>query len=435
MFNNYFPYDGDTFHKFATSLWPLNRSITGEGVRRTLKAIGEEVPILEIKKYKSGKDVFDWQIPNEWNVNYAYIIDPSGKKICDFEFNNLHLVGYSESVEIDLNLEKLQQHLYSLPDQPNAIPYITSYYEKRWGFCISHQQRTNLLEGTYKIRISTTLTKGTLDIGEIYIPGKSNKEIFISTYTCHPSMANNEISGITVSTYLAKYLASLSNLRYSYRFVFVPETIGSITYLHDNLKSMKKLVVAGFNLSCIGDDRNYSYLPSRDGNTLSDVVAIHVLEHNYSGYKKYSWLDRGSDERQYCAPGIDLPIASLMRTKYGEYPEYHTSLDDLTNVVTPTGLEGGFNLVREVIEAIEQNILIKTEILGEPMMSKHQLYPTLSVKNSTPKTRFRMNIISYSDGNRSLVEIANILDKPIFEVFSEAQLLINAGIVQILGED
>lgn len=416
-------------YDFATKIWSYNRSLTGTGVRETLQAIKLEVPTLKTKSFSSGLKVFDWEIPMEWNVNYAYIIDPSGNKICDFSTNNLHLIGYSESVEVDLHLSDLQDHLYSLPEQPDAIPYITSYYEQRWGFCISERQRQKLPEGIYKIRISTSKTKGTLDIGEIFIPGADKKEIFLSTYICHPSMANNEISGITVSTFIAKYLTKSTNLRHSYRFVFLPETIGSITYIYHNLKKMKKNIIAGFNLTCIGDERNYSYLPSRAGDALSDKAALHVLENEYHGYKKYSWLDRGSDERQYCAPGIDLPIASLMRTKYGEYPEYHTSLDDLNNVVTANGLMGGFDLVRKVIEVLEMDITARPKILCEPMMSKRHLYPTLSTKNLHLDIKLRMNIMSYLDGKKSSLEIANLLGKPIQLVYNELSTLKEMGVV------
>jgi len=416
-------------YDFATKIWSYNRSLTGTGVRETLQAIKLEVPTLKTKSFSSGLKVFDWEIPMEWNVNYAYIIDPSGNKICDFSTNNLHLIGYSESAEVDLHLSDLQDHLYSLPEQPDAIPYITSYYEQRWGFCISERQRQKLPEGIYKIRISTSKTKGTLDIGEIFIPGADKKEIFLSTYICHPSMANNEISGITVSTFIAKYLTKSTNLRHSYRFVFLPETIGSITYIYHNLKKMKKHIIAGFNLTCIGDERNYSYLPSRAGDALSDKAALHVLENEYHGYKKYSWLDRGSDERQYCAPGIDLPIASLMRTKYGEYPEYHTSLDDLNNVVTANGLMGGFDLVRKVIEVLEMDVTARPKILCEPMMSKRHLYPTLSTKNLHLDIKLRMNIMSYLDGKKSSLEIANLLGKPIQLVYNELSTLKEMGVV------
>ena len=298
------------------------------------------------------------KLPEEWHVNEAYIIDPEGKKICDFSKNNLHLVGYSSPFRGKMQLNDLQKYLHSLPDQPNAIPYITSYYERKWGFCLTQKQRDDLIEGQYEVMIDSKIFKGQLNYGELILPGKSEKEVFLSTYICHPSMANNELSGPTVLTFLAKWLSELKNRNYTFRLIFIPETIGSISYLSKNLEYLKK-VIAGFNISCVGDERSYSYLPSRNGNTISDKVAKHVLKWTDPNYKIYSWLDRGSDERQYCAPGVDLPIASILRTKYGEYPEYHTSLDNLDEVVTPKGLDGGYWILRRAIEALKKYILYK----------------------------------------------------------------------------
>jgi aminopeptidase-like protein len=354
---------GNRIHDFAKRLWPINRSITGEGVRETLRIIKEEVPDLEITEVPSGTRVFDWEIPKEWRVKQAYIITPSGKKICDFNSNNLHLVGYSCPINIRLNLSDLQEHLHSLPNQPNAIPYITSYYKERWGFCLTHEERQILEDGEYEVFIDSQHFDGSLTYGELFVKGDSSKEVFISTYICHPSMANNELSGPCVSTFLAKQIKILKHLRYSYRFVFIPETIGSITYLSRNIDHLKRNVFAGFNVSCVGDNRDYSYLPSRHGETISDRVAQHVLSHICPTYKRYTWCDRGSDERQYCSPGVDLPIASIMRTKYGEYDEYHTSLDDLTKVVTSEGLDGGYHALWKAIEALEKNCFPKIAVL------------------------------------------------------------------------
>ena len=308
---------GNEIHQFAKELWPINRSITGVGVRETLKRISIHIPKLDIKSVPSDTQVFDWTVPSEWHVNKAYIITPSGKKICDFSRNNLHLLGYSIPYEGSLSLEELKKHLYTLPDQPNAIPYVTSYYKERWGFCIAQKEFDVLKKGTYKVLIDSTLFKGELNYGELFIKGKSNKEIFLSTYVCHPSMANNELSGPTVLTFIAKWLMENNDLEYTYRIIFIPETIGSITYLSRNYKEMKKKTIAGFNVTCVGDDRSYSYLPSRNGNTISDLISKHILKWIDKNFKSYSWLERGSDERQYCAPGIDLPIASIFRTKYG----------------------------------------------------------------------------------------------------------------------
>lgn len=408
---------GNEIHQFARELWPINRSITGVGLRETLKRISIHIPKLDIKSVPSGTQVFDWTIPREWHVNKAYIITPSGEKICDFSENNLHLLGYSIPFEGSVTLEELKKHLYTLPDQPNAIPYATSYYEERWGFCIAQKEFDVLKKGTYKVVIDSTLFKGELNYGELLIKGKSKKEIFLSTYVCHPSMANNELSGPTVLTFIAKWLMENNKREYSYRIIFIPETIGSITYLSRNYKEMKKKTIAGFNITCIGDDRSYSYLPSRNGDTISDVISKHILKWIDKNFKSYSWLERGSDERQYCSAGIDLPIASIFRTKYGEYPEYHTSLDNLESVVTPKGLDGGYWAIRKAIEAIERNKKYITTVLCEPQMGKRGLYPTLSTKKSKEKIKLIMDLLSFCDGKNSLIDTAEALNIPIWNLY------------------
>ena len=408
---------GKSIYKFAQELWPINRSITGKGTKETLKLIKQHLPQLKINSVPSGTNVFDWIIPKEWDVKEAYVITPSGEKICDFSKNNLHLVGYSIPFEGKISFDELKKHLYTLPDQPNATPYITSYYEERWGFCLSQEQFDTLENGSYKVIIKSTLFDGELNYGELLIKGKSDKEIFLSTYICHPSMANNELSGPTVVTFLAKWLQEINETDFSYRIIFIPETIGSITYLSKNYKDMKNKIFAGFNVSCVGDDRTYSYLPSRNGKTISDMIAKHVLKWIDPNFIKYSWLDRGSDERQYCAPGIDLPIASILRTKYGRYPEYHTSLDNLENVVTPKGLDGGYWAIRKAIEAIERNKKYKITVLCEPQMGKRGLYPTLSTKGTNKEVLLMMNFISFCDGQTSLLEIAESLNLPIWELY------------------
>jgi aminopeptidase-like protein len=408
---------GADIYALAKKLWGLNRSITGEGVRATLGIINGYLPDLAIKGVASGMQVFDWTVPKEWAVEVAYIIDPNGEKICSFRNNNLHLVGYSTPIDQVLTLSELQQHLYSLPDQPSAIPYVTSYYRSNWGFCISQDERNKLKEGEYRVVIKSRLFDGVLNYGELLIEGDSKEEIFLSSYICHPSMANNELSGPTVLTYLVIWLLGQKKLRYSYRIVFIPETIGSITYLSKHYRQMKDLVVAGFNISCVGDDRAYSYLPSRNGNTLSDVVAQHVLKWIDPGYQRYTWSDRGSDERQYCAPGIDLPIASICRTKYASYPEYHTSLDDLENVVIPEGLQGGYNALRRALEALEKNVTPRVTVLCEPQLGKRGLYPDLSIKGSSNQVQVMMDFISWCDGNHTLLEISEIINVPIWELY------------------
>ena len=421
---------GNEIYQFAKELWPINRSITGKGLRETLQKVSKHLSKLEIKSVPSGTKVFDWTVPKEWEVKEAYIITPSGMKICDFSKNNLHLVGYSIPYEGEVSFEELKAHLHTLPDQPDAIPYVTSYYEERWGFCISQKKFDTLEDGTYKVVIRSSLFDGQLNYGELLIKGKSDKEIFLSTYICHPSMANNELSGPSVVTFLTKWLQETADTHYSYRIIFIPETIGSITYLSQNYKEMKNKIFAGFNVTCVGDNRAYSYLPSRNGKTITDLVAKHILKWIDPNFIEYSWLDRGSDERQYCAPGIDLPIVSIMRTKYAEYAEYHTSLDDLETVVTPKGLDGGYWVIRKAIEALEKNKIYKVNVLCEPQMGRRGLYSTLSTKEENQEVKLMMNFLSLSDGQTSLLKIAESLNVPMWELYELVDKLKSYSLIE-----
>lgn len=423
---------GTTMHEWARDLFPICRSITGQGVRETLRYLSELVPGLTIHSVPSGTKAFDWTVPDEWRIQGGYLTDEAGHRIIDFHENNLHVVGYSEPVDVWLSREELDSHLHSLPDQPNAIPYITSYYTQRWGFCMMDNTRRSLRPGRYHAVIDSCLKPGQLDYAELVLPGRTDREVLLSTYVCHPSMANNELSGPVVTTALARWLASIDR-RYTYRIIFIPETIGSIVYLSRNLEHLRTHVIAGFNITCIGDDRCYSFLPSRNGDTLSDRAARHVLQHIAPDYHRYSWLDRGSDERQYCAPGIDLPIATIMRSKYEEYPEYHTSLDDLT-FITPTGLEGGFTALRLALEAIEHDGYPTVTTFGEPQLGKRGLYPTISTKEYNRPVRTMMDIISYCDGKRSLLEIAEIVGEPMSKLMEILPPLIKNGLIRMTSE-
>ncbi|PVZ70207.1 DUF4910 domain-containing protein [Pelagibaculum spongiae] len=420
--------EGSMMHQFCHELFPICRSITGNGFRQSLNMLKELVPELEIHEVASGTQCFDWAVPKEWNIADAYILDPEGNKICDFKQSNLHVMGYSIPVNKSVTLNELQEHLYSLPDQPDAIPYMTSYYKERWGFCITHQQRETLKQGNYQVVIDSVLENGNLTYGEIYIPGEIQDEIFFSSYLCHPSMANNELSGPVVTTFLAKWVSQLKNRKHSFRFVIIPETIGSIVYLSRNIENLKKRVVAGFNLTCVGDDRTYSFLPSRQENTLSDQVARHVLKHVYPEYTEYDFLTRGSDERQYCSPGVDLPVCSIMRSKYDCYPEYHTSLDDLT-VVTPSGLQGSYDAYCRAIECIEKNETLQVSVLCEPQLGKRGLYPTLSTKDTYSQVMHMMNFITYCDGTMSALEICNRINAPFWELFETIDKLKKEGLL------
>lgn len=421
---------GHWCHAFARRLWPISRSLTGPGTRETLQLLAQELPGLEIHSVPSGAAAFDWTVPDEWTVREAYIADENGDRVVDFKTNNLHLLGYSEPVDRSLSLEELDRHLYSLPEQPGAIPYVTSYYRKRWGFCMSQTQRDAMRPGQYHVRIDADLAPGVMNYADLILPGQTDQEIFLSTYVCHPSMANNELSGPVVTAALAKWIMAMTNRRYTYRIVFIPETIGSILYLSKNLDAMKSRTFAGFNVTCIGDDRCYSYLPSRNGHTVSDRIAKHVLSHTAPDYKAYTWLDRGSDERQYCSPGVDLPVATIMRSKYAEYPEYHTSLDDLDSVVTPSGLAGGFTALQNALRILEQNFVPRVTTFGEPQLGKRGLYPDISSKGSADNVRVMMNMISYCDGQHSLLEIAEILNVPFWTLQSLIAPLMDEGLVE-----
>lgn len=419
---------GLEMHSWAKDLFPICRSLTGNGVRETLSYLSRIVPAMTIHEVPSGTQAFDWTIPDEWNIRAAYIEDENGNRVVDFARNNLHVVGYSTPVDEWLTLAELQPHLHSLPEQPGAIPYVTSYYVRRWGFCLAHAQRESLADGRYHVVIDSTLEPGSLTYGEVLIPGREKREILLSTYICHPSMANNELSGPVVTTALARWLSELPERRFSYRIVFVPETIGSIVYISRHLEQLRRDVIAGYVVTCIGDDRAYSFLRSRAGNTLADRAAKLVMHRHAPDHVEYSYLDRGSDERQYCSPGVDLPVASIMRTRYNSYPEYHTSLDDL-KVVTPTGLEGGFEALRKTIDLIEHNRTYRATTPCEPQLGRRGLYPTLSTRGAGYAVRSMTNVLAYADGTRDLIDLADFIGISADEAVETAEKLASAGLL------
>ncbi len=413
-------------------LFPICRSITGNGVRETLKILREYIPIKNVE-ITTGTKVLDWEIPNEWNINDAYIKTSNGDKIVDFKKNNLHVLGYSEPFEGKVKLEELKNHIYTLSDQPDLIPYITSYYQRRWGFCLSEDQFKTLKNGMYEIKIDSTLEPGNLTYADLIIKGKSKKEILISTYICHPSLANNELSGPVISTFLAKYLLENNDNYYSYRFVFAPETIGTITYLSKHLEDLKRNVIAGYVLTCIGDSGPFSYLQSRKENTLVDRVTMHVLKHTEKEYKLYDYLARGSDERQYCSPGIDLPVGSLMRTKYGEYPEYHTSGDNM-DIISSDELDKSLEKLKLCIDIIEKNRIYRSTVLGEPQLGKRGLYPTISTKTSSLNVKTMMNILAFCDGHHDLLWIAEKINEPIMVLVPIIKKLLKNELLEIIRQ-
>ena len=415
-------------------LFPICRSITGNGTKKTLKIIKSEFPSLKIKKIKSGTNVFDWKIPHEWNVKDAYVLDKFQKKIINFKVNNLHLVGYSRPINKILNKNQLFKNIFFLKKQPNAIPYLTSYYKKLWGFSINYNQKKKIDKkysnnDLFKVVINSNFKKnGYLNYGELVLKGHSKQEILISTYICHPSMANNELSGPIVSMGLINYFKK-KNLKKTLRFIFIPETIGSIAYISKNYKTMKENIIGGYNLSCIGDERKHSCMLSKYKNSASDNALIDAYKQlKIKKFKIYSFLQRGSDERQYNSPGIDIPISSIFRSKYGTYKEYHTSLDNF-KLVTLKGIQGGFEVAKRSIIILLKKIIPKNKILCEPHMSKYNLYPTLSTKNKNTTVQNYMDFLQYTDGKNTLDNISreiklNLVDtKKIYKLLKRKKII------------
>lgn len=408
-------------------LFPICRSITGDGVRETLNILKEYIPI-DIKEVPSGTKVFDWEIPDEWNIKDAYIKDKDGNRVIDFKHSNLHVVNYSIPFEGKLTLDELKKHLYTLPDQPDLIPYVTSYYEKRWGFCLTQNQYDALEDTIYEVKIDANLEPGSLTYADIVIPGESEKEILLSTYVCHPSMANNELSGPVLTTFLAKHILTQKQKPFfTYRIIFIPETIGSITYLSLHLEHLKKNVVAGYVVTCVGGPDMFSYLQTRAENTLVDKVTLHVLTHTEDDYKVYNFLERGSDERQYNAPGIDLPVGSLIKTKYHDYPEYHTSGDDLS-YVNAENLYLSFKKYLLCLDVLNNNCYYKNSVLCEPMMKKYDLYPSIG-KKDIAEDEILMNLLAYCDGENDLIDIADKIGYPVWELYPFIEKLLNEKLI------
>tara|TARA_B110000003_G_scaffold225016_1_gene225666 strand:+ start:10946 stop:12274 length:1329 start_codon:yes stop_codon:yes gene_type:complete len=416
---------------FGKEIFPICRSITGNGTLTTLHKIKKKyIPNLKIKKIPCGQKVFDWKIPAEWNIDDGHVIDKNLKKIIDFKKNNLHVVNYSTPIDSIIKKKDLLKKLHYIEDYPDAIPYVTSYYKKYWGFCITKNNYNQIKKkfkdnDTFKINISSNFKKkGNLHYGEFLIPGKSKKEILISTYVCHPSMANNELSGPLLSIALANYYKK-KNIEKSIRFIFIPETIGSICYINRNYSKIKNIIF-GFNLTCVGDEKKYSILTSKYNDTLIDKLCIDSYKKLGLKVKKYSFLERGSDERQFSSPGINLPMISMMRSKYGTYKQYHTSKDNF-NFVTAKGLNQSFKIHKHVLNKlmkikyekiylgkIKNKITNKnnpiTLIKCEPNMGKRGLYHLLGTRGIKKSTKNLMNFLQYADGLNNLNEISNLIN-------------------------
>jgi aminopeptidase-like protein len=395
---------GEQMHSLMVELYPLCRSITGNGVERTLEIIKKDIPIA-IHKVPTNTRAFDWEVPKEWNINEAYIKNSKGEKIVDFADSNLHVLNYSVPINQSVSLDALKEHLYTLPEHPDWVPYRTSYYKEDWGFCIAYNQFRKLTEDVYDVYIDSSLKEGHLTYGEYYIAGDIPDEVLISTRICHPSMCNDNLSGVCVATYLAKELRR-KKLRYSYRFLFIPGTIGAITWLALN-ESKVTHIRHGLVISLLGDAGGFTYKKSRQGDAEIDQVTEAVLKAKTNNFKVLKFSPYGDDERQYCSPGFNLPVGSLMRTPFGEYPEYHTSADNL-EFVTPTALESSLQMLRNIIHMLETNKkYVNLNPKCEIQLGKRGLYNAIGGEwNGRDLQLALLWVLNFSDGKHSLLEIS-----------------------------
>jgi aminopeptidase-like protein len=395
---------GEKIFELIERLYPLNRSITGNGVRETLKIISELIP-LEIREVPSGSKVLDWEIPPEWNIRDAWIKDSNGNKVLDFNESNLHVLNYSLPIHKKVSLEELRNHLFTLEDHPEWIPYRTSYYNRNWGFCMAYNSFKKLEEGIYEAYIDAELKNGSLTYGEYYIKGQVEDEILISVHVCHPSLANDNLSGIGVAAYLAKHLSN-EELKYSYRFLFIPGTIGSITWLSLNEKELSKIKY-GLVLTLLGDKGAFNYKKTRTGNEEIDKIVNYCLEESGMNYNILEYYPYGYDERQYCSPGFDLPVGRLSRSNHGEFPEYHTSADNLEFIKTDK-LEESFDIIMDIFKVLEKDKkFINMFPKGEPQLGKRGLFKKIGGQSETKKFQMALLwILSFSDGKHSLVDIS-----------------------------
>ncbi|MCH9651624.1 MAG: DUF4910 domain-containing protein [Deltaproteobacteria bacterium] len=417
-------------YRFAERAYPLCRSLTGDGVRETLGLIQETLP-LEIHEVPTGTPVLDWTVPKEWNLKRAWIKGPGGEILVDSRDHNLHVLGYSVPVRQKLSLEDLQEHLYSLEEQPDVIPYRTSYYRENWGFCLPHRLRETLPEGEYEVCVEATLDHGSLTYGEFFLPGESQQEVLLSTHCCHPSLANDNLSGLAVVSRLAAALGTVSRRRYSYRFVFVPGTIGSITWLAKNEDTTAR-VSHGLVAANLGDSGPFHYKKSRQGDAEIDRVVSLVLRESGRDYGVEDFVPFGYDERQYCSPGFDLPVGSLTRTPYGRYAEYHTSRDDLS-LVQPKFLAGSLRTYLEVMAVLEGNTrALNLNPKGEPQLGRRGLYRAVGGEGSRERELALLWVLNLSDGSHSLLDVAERSGIPFATVRASADALLAAGLLRNL---
>jgi aminopeptidase-like protein len=419
---------GKAMHDFIKELFPICRSITGEGVRETLRLIQKRIP-LEMHEVPTGTKVFDWTVPLEWNVRDAYITNEAGARVIDFKANNLHLMSYSTPLNKKMRLEDLRSHLFSLPDHPDWIPYRTSYYQENWGFCIRHKDLAQLADGEYDVVIESTLKPGSLTYGESYLPGESSDEILVSCHVCHPSLCNDNLSGIAVAVMLAQAMAARAR-RYSYRFLFIPGTIGSITWLARNEHNTSR-IKHGLVLTGLGDVGKMTYKKSRQGQAEIDRAMVHVLKHAGEPYVVQDFSPYGYDERQFCSPGFNLAVGCVMRTPHGQYPEYHSSADNL-GFVKAESLAQSYARCLAAFELLEQNrVYLNQNPKCEPQLGRRGLYRTVAGQQEKQSRELAMLwVLNGSDGTQTLLDIAERADLPFSAIENAAEPLVKVGLLK-----
>lgn len=409
---------GEQMYQLVEKLYPICRSITGDGVRQTMAHIQRLLPIT-VHEVPSGTPVFDWTVPKEWAIRDAYVANGSGERVIDFKKSNLHVLNYSVPVNQRMSLTELRPHLTTLPEHPDWIPYRTTYYQEKWGFCLTQNQLDALPEGDYEVVIDSALVPGSLTYGEYVIPGESSDEVLISCHTCHPSLCNDNLSGIALATYLARHIESLGKTHYTYRFLFIPGTIGSITWLARNEQTAQR-IKHGLVVVCVGDAGNFSYKTSRQGDALIDRAAKHVLTSEKETFNLIEFFPYGYDERQYCSPGFNLAVGSLSRSTHGKFPEYHSSADNLT-FVNASQMAESLEVYLKVIDVLENDqILINQNPKCEPQLGKRGLYGSVGATIHRPT--FEMALLwtlNLTDGQHSLLDIAQ-RSKMSFETIKQA---------------
>lgn len=412
---------GREIHALITELFPICRSITGDGLRETLRILQKYVPI-EIHEIPTGTPVFDWTVPKEWNIKDAYIKNGRGEKIVDFQKSNLHILNYSVPVRKVVSFGELKEHLITIPEHPDWIPYKTSYYREAWGFCLTHRQFLDLKEGEYEVLIDSSLKDGSLTYGELYLKGELEDEILISAHVCHPSLANDNLSGIGLATFIARAVQSKPH-KYSYRFLFAPGTIGAIAWLNRNEEAANR-IKHGLVLTGLGDSGNITYKKSRKGNAIIDRAAAHILGHIEESHRIQEFTPYGYDERQFCSPGFDLPVGRISRTPFGEYPEYHTSADNL-DFVKPSYLEKSYSVIIEILNILENNLKFESRNQKcEPQLGRKGLYASPG-----PTELALLWVLNMSDGNNSLIDIAERSGMDFSSLVRAAQTLIDAKLL------